>query len=169
LEIINLRRSVRSFKDIPVEDEKIEKLLRAAMQAPSANNQQPWYFLVIKNKAKLKELDVVSRVVPNAQVAILLLNRKENLLSPGRVSSDMAAATQNILLEATYLELGSCWIGLYNDGEDKFGKVANCRKICNIPDEYDLYSMVAIGYPEDEDANKFINRYDPTRVFYGKI
>lgn len=169
MDIINIRRSVREFNDRAVEDEKIEKLLRAAMQAPSANNQQPWYFLVIKNKDKLQKLAKVSRVLPNASAAILLLNRKKNLISPGRVSSDMAASTQNILLEATYLGLGSVWIGLYNDGEDKFDKVANCRKICNVPNEYDLYSMVAIGYPESEDALKYINRYDQTRVFYGKI
>lgn len=169
MDVIFKRRSVRSFKDLPIEDEKIEKLLRAGMQAPSANNQRPWYFLVIKDQNKLQELQKVSLVLPKAKCAILLLNKKDNLVTYGMVASDMGAATQNILLEAAYLGLGGCWIGLYSaDGKTK-AKVDNCRSICQVPEEYELYSMVALGYPSDDNANQFVDRFDESRVFYEKI
>ena len=56
MDIINLRRSIRRYKDQPVEQEKIEKLLRAAMQAPSAANQQPWEFIVVQDEKYLKAI-----------------------------------------------------------------------------------------------------------------
>ena len=77
-------------------------LLKAGMQAPSANNQRPWYFLVIKDEQKMKELEAVSRVLPKAKCAILLLYKNENLVSPGMVASDMGAAMQNMLLETAH-------------------------------------------------------------------
>ena len=60
MDIINLRRSIRRYKDQPVEQEKIEKLLRAAMQAPSAANQQPWEFIVVQDEKYLKKLSEIS-------------------------------------------------------------------------------------------------------------
>ena len=104
---IYIRRSVRSYKEQIVEKEKIDKLLRAAMQAPSAGNQQPWEFIVVQNKntlEKLSHLSPYAKPVARAPLALVLLANMEGLRFPENWEQDMSAATQNILLEA--VELG---------------------------------------------------------------
>ena len=111
MEIINIRRSVRSYLDKPVEKEKVELLLRAAMQAPSARNQQPWHFVVVDDPETLRAIATVSRnmqMLNEAPLAILVLIDKENLTAPLMAPQDAAAATQNILLKAVDLGLGTC-------------------------------------------------------------
>lgn len=159
------RRSIRRFKKQAVEQEKIEKLLRAAMQAPSAVNQQPWEFIVVQNKGSLERLAGISpysKMVADAPLAIVLLGNEDRMRLQIHWEQDMAAAAQNILLEATYLGLGGVWLGVAPAQErmklisDLYELKSKLRPFCVIP----------IGYPEEGQENKFVDRFDPSRIHY---
>lgn len=93
MDAIFTRTSVRSYEERPVEADKIERILRAAMAAPSAVNQQPWEFYVVTDKAVLAELSLASPymgMTAKAPVAIVLCSRKENIIVPELIDVDMA-------------------------------------------------------------------------------
>ena len=155
------RRSIRNFTSTQVEEQKIEALLKSAMQAPSARNQQPWEFYVIKNAQYLEKLSLVSngaRHLRGAPLGFLLLMKKD-VPAPDMRPQDLGAATQNILLEATQQGLGAVWIGVYPK-EDRLAKVA---EILPIPEDLTPFCLIAIGYPATDNSPKPL-RYDPTRV-----
>ncbi len=165
MEIINNRRSIRKYIDKPVEDEKIRKLLVSAMQAPSAVNQQPWEFIVVKDKATLTELSKLSdyaQAIANATVAIVLVSNSEGLTSPEFWEQDMSAATENILLEAVNLGLGAVWLGI-TPREDR---IAYVKKFFDLPDNITPFTVVPVGYSDRE--NKFKDRYNEEKVHYEK-
>ena len=159
------RRSVRQYLDKPVEEHKLQQLLAAAMQAPSANNQQPWEFIVVQDREQLKQLSGYSpyaRMMAKASVAIVVLGDTRRMMIPQQWQQDLGAATQNILLEAVTQNLGAVWLGAY--GNDR--AVAWLNRFFNLPDYAIPYSVISIGYPAKEDANHFTDRYDPSRIHY---
>ncbi|MFT5872331.1 MAG: nitroreductase [Clostridium sp.] len=159
------RRSIRKYEDRPVEKEKIEKLLRAAMQAPSAANQQPWEFLVIEDKEvlnKLAQTSPYSKMVASSAVTFVLLSRKEGLLAPGCVPQDMGAAAENLLLEAVELELGAVWLGIASIQD----RMEYIKKLFKLPENIEPFALIPVGYPDGQE-NKFVDRFDETRVHYG--
>lgn len=154
------RTSVRKYQEKEVEAEKIELLLRAAMAAPSAANQQPWEFYVIKNKEILEKLSSFSPYAgctKEATVAIITCYRKDVML-PAYAEIDLSACTENILLEAAELGLGGVWLGIAPE-VDRMEKV---KEIVGIPDNVEAFAIIPIGYPLQEAAKK--ERYDETRV-----
>ena len=164
-EIFN-RRSIRKFKNKEVEPEKIERLLRAAMQAPSAANQQPWEFIVVKDKDSLEKLSKVSpysKPIENSGVAFVLLANEDDLKIPTAWQMDISAVAQNILLEAVHLELGGVWFGVATSDD----VVKNVRNLFKLPDNIKPFGMIAIGYP-DEQKNEFVDRYKVEKVHYEK-
>lgn len=164
MEAIFKRRSIRKFRDMPVEQEKTERLLRAAMQAPSAGNQQPWEFLVVQNKDSLEELSKLSpyaKCIKNAPLALVLLCNNANMRYPENWQQDMGAAAQNILLEAVELGLGAVWIGVA-PVEDREVHVKN---MFDLKDNIIPYCVIPIGYPDGQE-NKFIDRFDETKIHY---
>lgn len=168
MEVIFNRRSVRKYKDQPVETEKIQKLLRAAMQAPSAGNQQPWEFIVVQEKynlKKLSEMSPYSKLIADASLAFVLLANEERMKFPENWQQDMGAATQNILLEAVELGLGAVWLGVA-PLEDRVNYVKN---MFDLQDILKPYCVIALGYPSEGQENKFIDRYDETRVHFEKF
>jgi len=168
MDIINRRRSVRHFTNKTIEREKIELLLRAAMQAPSARNQQPWHFVVVQERETLQAIATVSRnmkMLNEAPCAIIVLIDKDNLTAPLMAPQDAAAATQNILLKAVALNLGTCWCGIY-PREDRMEAL---EKLLNIPDRFYIFSLIAVGYPSDNDANHYIDRFDSARIHNEKF
>ena len=165
MDVINKRRSVRQYKNQPIEQEKIEAMLKAAMQAPSARNQQPWQFLVIQDKDNLHKLSHISKnaqMVRQAGVAFVLLIDTQNLRIPEMAPVDLAAATENLLLKATDLGLGSVWIGVYG----REGRPNLVKEVCSIPKHLEPFSIVSVGYPLDENANYFIDRFDKSKITY---
>lgn len=159
------RRSVRSFSDKEVEADKIEKILRAAMQAPSAGNQQPWEFIVIKGKnnlEKLSHLSIYTGSLVGASIGIVVLSNKDRYRFGEHWEQDLGACTQNILLEATELGLGSVWYGTAPSKE----RMDFVKNLYSLDDNLLPFAVIAIGYPKDADANKFIDRFDPSRIRY---
>ncbi len=159
------RRSVRNFKDTRVEDEKVEKILRAAMQSPSAANQQPWEFIVVrgqKNLTELSKFNPYASCLKGANVGIIVLGNKERMKLPEHWEQDLGAVTQNIQLEAVELGLGSVWFGTAPDEV----RMSFITKMFNLDEKLLPYSVLALGYPEKDDANKFVDRYDESRIKY---
>ena len=165
-EIFN-RRSVRRYADRPIEKEKLEKLLRAAMQAPSAGNQQPWEFIVVTDRdmlCRLSDFSPYAKMLPQAAAAVVVLSRTEGLRHSGYCPQDLGAAVENMLLEAVHLGLGGVWMGCM-PVEERMQAVA---QLMGVPDNLLPFAVVAFGYPAEEDANRFTDRYDPERVYYGR-
>lgn len=164
-EITN-RRSIRKFKEQPVEPEKIEQLLRAAMQAPSAANQQPWEFIVVQDRKALEEL---SRVSPYATpvavsaVSFVLLANRNSFKVPTAWQQDLGAAAENILLEAVHLGLGAVWLGIATSEQAS----KNVRELYRLPETVLPFALIAAGYPDGQE-NKFIDRYRPEKVHWEK-
>jgi nitroreductase len=149
LEAIRTRRSVRRYEDRAVPKELVEKLLAAAMAAPSARNAQPWQFVVIDDRAVLAE---VARINPNAQMAghaplgILVCGDLSLELSPGYWVVDCAAAVENMLLAAHALGLGAVWTGVYPRQE----RMDGLRRLVKLPDNVIAHSLVVLGYPTEQ-------------------
>lgn len=161
------RRSIRSYLDKKIEDDKVDKLIRAGMQAPSAMNGQPWEFLVVQEKDTLKklgEMSMFSKMVGGAPLAIVLLGNAKKMRAKAFFPQDMGAASENILLEATYLGLGGVWLGVNSISErEKF-----VREIFKLPEEIMPFGIIVIGYPGAGQENKFVDRYNPEKVHYEK-
>lgn len=165
MDVINKRRSIRSFKNDYVDDYIIEKLLRAGMQAPSAGNQMPWEFVVVRNKEKLKNLAGLSPYASSlnsSPVGIIVLCNNNKLRFPENIQQDLGASTENILLEAVDNGLGTVWLGIMPVAE----RMEIVSKLLNLPEGVEAYAAIAVGYPLDESDNKYIDRYDESKVFY---
>lgn len=114
MDAIFTRTSVRSYEDKPVEQEKIEMILRAAMAAPSSSNQQPWEFYIVTNRDMLEQLSKVkpfAEMTAKAPVAIVPCQRKNGLRTPIRASIDMWPSAQRISCWKLKLRAwaASCW------------------------------------------------------------
>ncbi|MCL2522548.1 MAG: nitroreductase family protein [Erysipelotrichales bacterium] len=162
MEMINKRRSVRSFKTEKLKQDEILLILKAGMQAPSARNQQPWYFMVVEDLKLIKELKEVSpgaKAIENAPCVIaLLMKDDQEMTAASLVQQDMGACMQNMLLEATSLNIGSVWIGIY-PLEARSQAVAKI-----IEAEKRVFALVAFGYPSDPEVFKFVDRFDSERI-----
>jgi len=165
-EIFN-RRSIRKFEDRPGEKEKIDKLLRAAMQAPSAANQQPWEFIVVEDRKALNNLSLMtpySKPAAGSAVTFVLLANFNNLNIPTAWQQDLGAAAQNILLEAVHLGLGAVWLGVATSDS----AVAYIKELYDLPDHIKPFGLIAVGYPDDQ-KNEFVDRYKAEKVHYEKF
>ena len=157
------RRSIRKYTSEAVSDDQIKQLLEAAMCAPSAGNQQPWHYMVIKDKAMLTRLVDSSPYVsmlPDAAVAILVCGVPKEERHPGFWVQDCSAATQNILIEVEELGLGAVWLGMY-PVEDRMNFLRNALQ---IPEKIIPFALIAIGHPAE--TKEAANRYDESRVHY---
>lgn len=159
------RVSVREFRDLPVDDALITKLLKAAMQAPSAGDQRPWAFWVVtdpKTKEALSLASPYAGAAAKAPVVIVPCLVKPKLIYPENCQMDLSAATLSILLEAEQLDLGGTWMSLM-PLEDRMEKVS---EILSLPFTMVPFALVPIGYPLDDHPQE--KRFDPSRVHYVK-
>ena len=144
LELIKTRRSIRKYKPGPVSEEEINKILEAGRWAPSADNSQPWRFIVLRSQEVRKKLaDTLTwgRFLSEAPLGIAVT---VNPRASSRPVEDGAAATQNILLEAHSLGLGACWIGTYGGRNEE-----SAKRVLNVPEGDRLLSVIAIGHPAE--------------------
>lgn len=155
-ELVGRRRSVRRYLDKPVERELVLACLEAARLAPSAENVQPWRFLVVDDPALrdrfasevFSGIYGPSRFAGRAPVLILVLARLDILANRlgRRIQGvpfyliDIGIAGEHLVLQAEELGLGACWIGWFN--------IRRARKLFRIPRRYKIVSLLALGYPE---------------------
>lgn len=160
-EAIFTRRSVRKYKDIDIDQSLIDKILAAAMQAPSARNYQPWHFLYTKDKqqlASLSDIHPYGKMLASAGCAILVCGDLSIEPEMGYNALNCAAAIQNILLMAHALNLGAVWLGIF-PRKDRMDDFTN---FFELPDNIVPIGIVSIGYP-DEKIDP-INRFDALKI-----
>ena len=159
------RASVRSFDGRKVEPEKVELLLKAAMAAPSACNQQPWEFVAVTDPAVLTELAACSPYagcIGKAPLGVAVCMRTEGLRAPEYAQIDASAATENLLLEAVELGLGAVWLGIA-PGPERMEAVG---RVLGLPRNIQPFCLIACGYPDKPAAAA--DRFDPSRIHYEK-
>jgi nitroreductase len=149
IDAILKRRSIRRYRTGTVDKSEIMELLIAGMYAPSARNQQPWHFLVIRDRPVLEQIMSVhpyASMLSGAALAILVCGDETLELSRGYWSVDCAAATQNILLAAHAVGLGAVWLGVYPREE----RQEAIREIFGLPSYIHPFSLVSLGHPAEE-------------------
>jgi nitroreductase len=163
-ELIEKRRSVRKFQSgAAVSKEQLNRLLEAAMKAPSACNSRPWEFIAV---TKRKVLDEIVRVHPYAKMcetasaAIIVVAIPQKEMAEGYFPQDCGAATQNILLEAVSMGLGTCWCGVYPK-EDRIGSF---RRLFNIQEPKIPFNVIAIGSPAESPEQRGF--FEESKVTY---
>ena len=147
--IINIRRSIRKYDPaVPVTKEQLDSILEAAMLAPSARNTRPWEFIAV---TKREVLDKIAVDFPNASMcktataAIIVVAVPQTDNAIGYYPQDCGAATQNILLRAAELGLGSCWCGVY----PRTQTIKAVSPFLNISDGEVPFSIIAIGEKDE--------------------
>lgn len=160
------RVSIRKFEDKPVEQDKVEMMLRAAMAAPSARNQQPWEFYVVTNREMIDKLSQAAPHATPAKGAPLLFvpcyRVEEGIKSPMYREIDLSASVENLLLEADELGLGAVWLGVAPIEE----RMDAVREAINIPERLCPFAMIACGYPNPTEERPQQDRYEESRVHY---
>jgi nitroreductase len=161
MEALLSRRSIRKYASQPVSEAMVKQILEAVMAAPSASNEQPWQFIVLRDRQTMDEvpkLHPYSQMIKQAPLAILVCGDLQLAKHEGYWVQDCAAATENLLLAARALGLGSVWLGVY-PREDR---VAGLRKLLALPEHVVPFALIPVGYPAEEKPPA--NRYDPSRV-----
>lgn len=158
------RVSVRTFLDKPVSDETVELLLKAAMAAPSAKNQQPWAFIVIRSRELLKKLgDSLpnAKMTATAPLAVAICGMLDKAL-PGEARGywiqDAAAATENFLLAAHALGLGAVWTGVHPISD----RIRILKDALKLPEGVEPFCLIPFGYPAARAQAK--DKWDPSAV-----
>ncbi len=155
------RRSIRTYTSKPVPEELVTELLRAAMAAPSAGNEQPWHFIVVRDRATLDSIPKFhpySAMVKHASVAIVVCGDLSREKFKGFWVQDCSAATENLLLAASAKGLGAVWTALH-PMEDR---VSGMRKLLGLPENVIPLALVPLGFPAEQPGRA--ERFDPGRV-----
>jgi len=142
-EILN-RRSIRKFKNEPVSEEVINNILEAGRLAPTATNQQPWHFVVARNKQE-KEAFIFSgfnRFVTDADFIVLGVYKKSEVVIEKLSLMDVTIALQNMVITAKIQGVGSCWMGAFDEKK--------LRDTLNLPDDCITVGAVAFGIPNEQ-------------------
>ncbi len=151
-EAISRRKSIRKYKDTVIEEYKLDKVLEAARIAPSAANRQEWKFLVVKDKGtrdKLVDAANGQEFVGKAPITIVACSTESERVMPcGQYAYtvDLSIAVSFMILEATELGLGTCWLGAFKEDEVK--------KILDIPGDIRVPAMFTLGYADENPGSR---------------
>jgi nitroreductase len=160
IQTIFARRSVRKYTDEPVSERDAKTLLKAAMAAPSASNNQPWHFVVVTERQALDglaEAHPYGKMLFDAPLCITVCG------DPSRSDyweQDCSAATENLLLAAAALGLGAVWLGVH-PREDR---IAAVRRALGIPETIVPLNLISIGHPAEEKEPR--TQYNEERVHH---
>lgn len=157
------RISIRKYESRPVEEEKIRQILKAAMAAPSAGNQQPWEFYVVRDLEmirKLADTTPYSKSAAGAPVVIVPCYRTNGLWAPMYDTIDLSIATENMLLEITSLGLGAVWMGIAPI-EDRILAV---DRILGLGEDLHSFALVPVGYPAESRPQQ--DRFQEERIHW---
>lgn len=165
-ELVKNRRSIRKYADKSVEQEKIDAILKVALMSPASKRTNGWEFIVVDDKELLVQLsqcrEMGSKFVANAPLAIVVA------ASPEKSDvwfEDASIASAFIQLAAADLDLGSCWVQVYNrDYSEKESSGQYIKRLLNIPDNLEVLNIVALGYKDEKRKP-----YDEEKLSYNKI
>ena len=162
LDTIKSRRSVRKFSPLPVEDSIIKDILEAGRWAPSGLNNQPWRFVVIRDKGtanSLAECTKYDHIIQSAQLLIAVFLDRDAMYDHTKDTQACGAAIQNMLLAAHGLGLGAVWLGEILNKKEEVGH------ILQAPKSLELMAVIAIGYPAG-DAKASSNRSELSEIAF---
>jgi nitroreductase len=168
LEILHERKSVRQYSDQKVTEEQLETLVRAGMAAPSAVNRQPWFFFAINDRVLLDELGnrlPYAKMLLQAPAAIVVCGNMERALDAWQQEfwiQDCSAATQNTLLAAESMGLGSVWTAVYPATD----RIEIVRKVLILPSHLIPLNVLPIGYPDGPQRAK--DKWKPENMMWNK-
>jgi nitroreductase len=164
LEAIYSRRSIRKYKQETIPQEIIDELLKAAMKAPSAGNEQPWHFIVIQD---LKILEGLPKWLPGSafvvEAPLVIIVCADLRLQKSKYEwwiQDCSAAAENILLAARSKGLGAVWVGIYPKEE----RVKNLKESLGLPENIMPLCIIPVGYPAEEKATE--DRFQTSKIHY---
>jgi len=166
LTAIKTRRSIRQFEPTNVENKKIEELLRLAMCAPSAGNQQPWHFIVINDKKiknEIADMHPHAKMLFDAPVCIVVLGDTSLEKYKGYWVQDCSAAILNILTAAPTLNLQTVWCGIYPTEE----RVKDFKVYFDLPENIIPLGLVVLGYSKKSGFP--VDRFKPERIHYNSF
>ncbi len=162
IQAIMTRRSVRRYTTEPVTETQLDVLLRAAMRAPSACNQQPWHFVVVTDAELLRRIPEVNPYAGMARSApaaiVVCADPKLQQMCPGFWPQDCAAAIENLLLAAHASGLGAVWTAVHPDAS----REQRCREIFGIPEDVVPVGTVVLGHPAETPAP--LDTYQADRI-----
>jgi nitroreductase len=149
LDVIQKRQSVRKYKEDPIPEKALMRVLEAARLAPSGKNFQPWKFIIVKDKAlkeKLAQASAGQFFMAEAPIIIVGCGFPDNCYAHmGRYmkswSVDVTIALEHLILQAQEEGLGTCWIGSFEEEEVK--------AILNIPEDVKVLALTPLGYPDE--------------------
>lgn len=163
MKAIFARRSIRKYTAEAVGAKVVHALLEAGMAAPSAGDERPWQFVVLRDRAVLDAIPAIhpyAQMVKQAPVAIVVCGDLKKEKYKGYWVQDCAAATENLLLAVTDAGLGAVWCGIY----PLKSRVAAFRKLLGAPGHIVPFALVPIGHPAEKKPPA--RRYDATRVHH---
>jgi len=152
IEAIRERRSIRAYKNAPVEREKLLKILDAGRLAPSSRNQQEWKFVVVQNKEKIEKLYHACREQEFVREAPIIIaacgTTTDYIMRCGQYAYpiDVSIALTHMILRAVDLGLGTCWLGSFNENKVK--------TILEIPEKIRVVGVLTLGYPSFQSQPK---------------
>lgn len=165
LDAIMSRRSIRQYKEEKISQEDLNKILAAAMQAPSAGDGRPWHFVVVEDRKQLDEIaekvDQGNEMFKQAQAAIIVCGDESKEGFPGFYPQDCACASQNIYLAAHELGLATVWIALWGVPP----RIKGIREVTLIPEEITPVAIFPLGYGNEDLGIE--DRFDVSRVHRG--
>lgn len=159
IELIKIRRSIREYQDKPIAKAILEKIVDAARFAPTARGVEPWEFIVITKPETLEKLAGLAdngRFILQAKACIAVFCKDSKYYL-----EDGCAATQNILLAAASLGIGSCWVA-----GDKKPYCLSVGKLLGIGDTFKLVSLVSLGFPKTQNAFRLAEKRSLHQVLH---
>lgn len=166
IEAIMSRRSIRKFKQKEISQEHIDVLMAAAMAAPSAVNEQPWHFILVKDRELVEKICGFhnhAQMAMGAPLSIIVCaDRKAAKSHEAYIFQDCSAAIENLMVAAKALGLGAVWTGVYPNE----ARMQGFRTLFSLPESIVPFAMIVIGHPDEEKEAK--KDYDKSRVHEGK-
>ena len=148
LELVKKRYSVRAYKSKPIEYDKLQKVLEAARLAPTADNRQPFQLIIIQTQGREEELLRIYDKPWFVEAPLIIcacgIPSEGWIRQDGKnyCDVDVTIAIDHLILAATDLGLGTCWVGAFNPEE--------ARKVLKIPDDMEPIAFTPLGYPDDQ-------------------
>lgn len=165
LELAQHRRSIRKYEDRPVEQEKIERILQAALMSPASKRCNPWEFVVVTDHQVLQQMagcrTYGSQMLEETKVGIVVA---VDSAKTDTWQCDGAIAAENMLLAAEDEGLGACWVQVYQ----REGAEELVRSLVGIPDTLQVLCIVSIGYKNEERKPRETDKLQYEKVHYGK-
>ncbi|NLO25057.1 MAG: NAD(P)H nitroreductase [Clostridiales bacterium] len=170
IDLLMKRRSIRKFKDVHIEADKLEKLVKSVLLAPSGSNQRPWEFVFVTDRGLLETLATVrdrsSALLKDAALGIVLLgesDRRDTWIEDTTIAAILAQLT------AHSIGLGSCWVHIRNRMHNDTKTAEQfVRELLEIPEQRSVECIIAVGYPDEQRAPRSEEDLEYDKVYRNK-